>query len=84
MRPIVADKCVKFRDPYLNRSREIPPEAVGGGIFHFFSLNFRPEVDNDVIFGVAVDYVSVDVLVNFGDSRSNGFRDIRWANYVSN
>ena len=25
---IVPDKCVKFRDPHFNRSREIPPEAV--------------------------------------------------------
>ena len=30
VRPIVLDKCVKFRDPSLNRSREIPPEAAGG------------------------------------------------------
>ena len=26
--PIVLDKCVKFRDPCLNRSRDIPPEAA--------------------------------------------------------
>ena len=26
--PIVPDKCVKYRDIHLNRSREIPPEAV--------------------------------------------------------
>ena len=38
-RPTVLDKCVKFHDPCLNHSREIPPEAVGGGIFDsFFSL----------------------------------------------
>ena len=30
MRMDVSDKCVKFRDPRLNRSREIRPEAVGG------------------------------------------------------
>ena len=28
MRQIVLDKCVKFHDPCLNCSREIPPEAV--------------------------------------------------------
>ena len=30
---VVPDKRVKFHDPSLNRSREIPPEAVGGRIF---------------------------------------------------
>ena len=34
--PIVRDKLVKFRDLCLNRSLEIPPEAVGGGIFERF------------------------------------------------
>ena len=33
---IVPDKCVKFRDPRLNRSREIPPGAIGGGILTIF------------------------------------------------
>ena len=50
-------------------------------VFHY---NFRPEVDNDVISGVAVDYVSMDVRVKFGDSRSNGSRDIQEADFVSN
>ena len=31
--PIFSNKCVKFRYPRLNRYREIPPEAVGSGIF---------------------------------------------------
>ena len=31
--PIVLDKCVKFRSLSLNHSREIPAEAVGGGVF---------------------------------------------------
>ena len=35
--PIVPNKCVKFRDPCTNRSREIPPEAVGGGVFDSLS-----------------------------------------------
>ena len=53
-----------------------------GGLSCF--TNFRPEVDNNVICGVAVDYVGVDVTMKFGDSRSNGSRDIRGANFVSN
>ena len=46
MRPIVSDKCVKFRDPCLKLSQEIPPEANGRGIFYCFSSdNFRSEID---------------------------------------
>ena len=30
---MIHDKRLKFGDPRLNHSREIPPEAVGGGIF---------------------------------------------------
>ena len=60
---IVLDKCL--RDLRLNRSRESPPEAVGCSIFDgLFRYNFQPEVDNDVISGVAVDNVGVDVAVN--------------------
>ena len=33
---IVPDKPEKYRDPRLNYSQEIPPEAVGGSIFHCF------------------------------------------------
>ena len=36
--PVVHEKCVKFHDPSLNRSREIPPEAVEDGIFDSFPL----------------------------------------------
>ena len=68
------DKCVKSRGPSLNRSQEIPPQTVGGGICdRFFCYNFQPEVNSDVISGVAVDHVSMVVPVKFGDSRSNGF-----------
>ena len=42
------------------------------------------EIDNDVISGPAVGNVGMDVLIKFGDSRSNGFRDIRGADFVSN
>ena len=53
-------------------------------IFHVFAICRRPEIDNDVISGVAVDNVGVDVHIKFGDSRSNRFRDIRGADFVSN
>ena len=33
---------------------------------------------------MAIDYVGVDVRVKFGDSISNGFQDIRGADFVSN
>ena len=36
VRPIVRDKPVKLCDPGLNRSREIKPEAVCGGILTIF------------------------------------------------
>ena len=52
--------------------------------FTVFRYKFRPAVDADVISGVAVEYVGMDVRVSFGDSRSNGFRDIRLADLVSN
>ena len=71
--PVVLDKGLKFHDPNLNLSREIPPEAVGGGIFDCFPYNFWPKVDNHIISGVAVDNVGMNVCEKFGDSRSNGF-----------
>ena len=53
-------------------------------ISSFFRYNFRPEVDNEVISYVAADYAGMDVHVKCGDSRSNGSRDIRNADFVSN
>ena len=47
-----------------------------------FCYNFRIEVGNDVIFGVAVDNVSMAVPVKFGASRSSGFQEIRGADFV--
>ena len=45
VRPNDPDKYVKFRDPRLNRSREIPLKAVECGTFDgFFRSSFRPEV----------------------------------------
>ena len=68
--------ALKLLDPSLNHSREIASKAVGGGISTVFRYHFRPETDNDVISGVSVDNVGMDVQAIFGDSRSNGFRDI--------
>ena len=65
--------CVKFGDPLLKPFSRNSTEAVGGCIVDcfFFRYNCRPEVDNDVIFGVAVEYVEMDGKLKFGDSRSN-------------
>ena len=51
---------------------------------HVCAICCRPEVDSDVISGVAVDNVGVHAPIEFGDSRSNGFRYIRGADFVSN
>ena len=51
--------------------------------FHVFAICRRPEIDNDVISGQDVDNVGVDVHIKFGDSRSNRFRDIRGADFVT-
>ena len=81
MRPLVRDKPVKCHDPSLNRFREIPPEAIRGGIFDFFPHNFQPDVGNDVISSMAVDNVGMNDLVILGQTV---FRDIRGADFVSN
>ena len=78
---MVLNKRVKIRDPGLNLFWKIPPEAVGCGIFDSV---FAPKVDKDVTFGAAVYHVRMDVPVTFGDSRSNGSRDIRGADFESN
>ena len=51
--------------------------------FHVFAICCRPEIDNAVISGVAIDNVGVDVHIKIGDSRSNRFRDIRGADCVT-
>ena len=72
VKPILLDTCAKFHDLCLNRSPEMSPEAVGGGSFDsFFRCSFLLEVDNDLISGVAVDYIKMDVHAKLGDSRSN-------------
>ena len=60
------------------RVTKIRPKAVGSGIFCRFP-NFdkcRPEVAGDVISGVAVDYVGIDVRATFGESGLNSGRTI--------
>ena len=83
--PVVRDKRVKFRDPRLNCSREIPPEAVGGVIYGRLSIvdNFRPEAATDVISGAFVDPIGMKVRVKFDDSRSNHSSDIRLPHLVT-
>ena len=51
---------------------------------HVCAICCGPEVDNDVIPGEAVDTVGVAVHIKFGDFRSNGFRDIREDDFMSN
>ena len=47
---VFPDKRSKFRGLPSNRSGELPPEAVGGGISTVvFRGNHRPEVVSDVI-----------------------------------
>ena len=69
--PIIRDKHVKFRDPCLNRSPEIQPEAVGCGIFDGFFAITSDQKQLVIISSEAVEWVGVDVRVKFGDSRSN-------------
>ena len=80
---IVPEKRIKFGHIRLTSSREIPPEAGGSAISKVcFRYNFRPEVDNHVISDVAIACVGLDVRVKFGDSRSNGSRDIEGADFI--
>ena len=60
------------------RDTKIRPKAVGSGIFGRFR-NFdkcRSGAVGDVISGVTVDYVGVDVRATFGESASNRGRTI--------
>ena len=83
--PVVLNKCLKFHDPSLNRSRKNSTRSLRRQYLRQFPpYNFRPEVANDVISSAAVDNVSIDVPIKFGDCRSSGFRDIRGGDFVSN
>ena len=54
----------------------------GRNFLVFFRDSFRLEVAGDVISGVAVRYVGMDIRVKFGESGSNPSRDIRAAQFV--
>ena len=60
------------------RATKIRPKSVGSGIFGRFRnfYNCRSEVAGDVISGVAVDYVGMDVCTTFGESGLNSDRII--------
>ena len=77
-RQIVHDQRVIFRDPRLNRSREIPLEAVGFVIFIRFSNvnNVLAEVVSDVVSGTVVDPIGMKVFVKLGDFTLHRSRDI--------
>ena len=82
VRPIVADKGVKFIDPRLKHAGEIQLKAVGCGIFSRFSNfdNCQLDVASDVIPGAVLNYAGVagmDVRAKFCDSRLNSGRMIR-------
>ena len=53
--PIVSDKQMLFRDHRLDRTREIPSEAIEGGILAAFCDNFRLKEVCDVKSGVAIE-----------------------------
>ena len=84
--PTVPNKSVKFGNPGADRSREIPLEEDGSVIFGRLSNvdNFRSEVDSVVASGRVVEPSGMDVHTTLRDSRSNGSRDIRWADFVMN
>ena len=70
---------MKFGDPRLNLSQDIPPEAVRG----FIVGPFRTLISS-VISTVVVDWMGVKVPVKYGDSRSNHSRDMRLPHFVTN
>ena len=70
MGPIVHDKCIKFGDPCLNRSQEIPPEAVFN--------NCQPEVASGVIYSVVGVF-----FLKICDSKSNRNREIQLPHLVT-
>ena len=74
---------VKFRHPCLNRSREIPREAVGGGISDVFNaISSERKPARDVISGEVVQWVSPDGHEKFEDSMSEHYPDIQAAHFV--
>ena len=78
MGPVVTDNRVKFGAPHLNISRKFHLElfCLRRHFQRFCRDNFQPEVASDVILSANVGHVSVDATMKFGDSSSNGSRDI--------
>ena len=74
-------KLLTFSEYVESLSRNHDPKVTQN--LHVFAICCRPEIDNDVISGVAVDNVGMDVPIKFGDSGSNRFRDIRGADFVT-
>ena len=74
---------LQFDPAHLGINRG-PVEAENGINRNEVPIFRRLEVDNDVISGVAVDNVGMGIRIKFGAFRSNGFRDIRGADFVSN
>ena len=75
--PDVPDNRVKFADPRLSLPPEIVFEIVEVAfLVVFFHGKFWLEVVSDVISGVAVDYVGVDVRASFDESWVK-----HWPNY---
>ena len=66
---MVHDNRFKFRDPRLNRSREMPSKAVVGVIFGRFRTSITSDWEKlcDVISVRFVEPTGVDVGVKFGD-----------------
>ena len=62
------------------RASKIQPKPVGGGISAVVSDvdKCRPEADCDVISGVAINLVGLEVRVKCGGSRLNGAAELRW------
>ena len=60
--PVVSHNLVKFGDPCLNLSREIPPEAAFSRVFHG---SFLPEVWSDVISSVVINQTGVKEVKPF-------------------
>ena len=71
IRQSIAHKAVNFNDPRLNRCREIRPNPSQTAFSTDFCRdNSPPDAVSDVVSGVAVDLVGMDVRVKSGDSTS--------------
>ena len=77
----IPHKCVQSCDRCLNRCEDVKKfnpkssEAAFSAVFSNID-NCRPQIASDVISGVSLGYVGVDVRAKFGDSRLNSGRII--------